>query len=159
MRMHLHLASIVGLLLIPVIAFTQSSANTLTFDVPLNLTRLDPLISQVDVTCRVTIASLDRSLRGPNPGQIGGHVVRPVANQRIVETVNVTLTFTRAQIDAMTGQTVSYDCGLTGYSVGMGTMRYRSPSPTGWNRFDANHDNPAFRLSPTPVPLTGSFTW
>ncbi len=59
-------ASLLGLLLIPRIATTQTVPGDVTFEVPINLTWFNLQITRIDVTCSIFTDALanTRTIRG-----------------------------------------------------------------------------------------------
>ena len=147
-------------LLFPAIARAQTIPGDVTFEVPLNLTRLAADITKIDVSCGIESSALGntRLIRGqPVSTPLAGRVEVPVVNGRVVQTVRVVVAISPGTLQDPTGKTATYTCALTGYSVGI-PDRYAGWS-AGWDRFLEDHEKSSFRLSPTPAEITGSFTW
>jgi hypothetical protein len=144
-------------LLAPGVVQAQTIIGDVTFEVPINLTRLFGDITKVAVWC--TISS--DALIGTRTKKLGAQLELPVAAGQLVTTARVVVPVpTTAFIDPTmtitnepTGQPATYQCSLSGFSV----------LPTtyggGWNLFTADSPNESFKLTPAPSPITGSFVW
>jgi len=126
---------------------TQSS--DVTFQVPLNLTRLSSDLAKVAVYCEVTSAALPASA-----GQLsgGGRVSKQVelvpSNAQLVQTVSVVVPI--PTLDTSKGTSANYRCTLSGFSQSMQQ----------WGRFgDLQTVATVFRLTPAPADITGMFNW
>jgi hypothetical protein len=153
-------ATIVGGVALAGAAAAQTMPADVTFEVPINLTRLAAGITQIDVACSIASdAIVGRVTRGVTYAKLAGHVVLPVTNGRVVTTANVVVTVAPGALLDPIGKSATYDCMLTGYSAGTRAGRTGGGVPAGWDIFDQNSAKPSFRVSPTPQRLTGSFTW
>lgn len=137
----------------------SSAPYDVTFEVPLNLTRLSPLITQIDVTCTITskavIASASgiaatTSARSTTTTGLSQSVKLSVAQGRVVDRANVVVPIPASRLQDPTGKTANYACKLTAYAPS---------SKAGWGVLEEKSADPAFRLAPTPKPITGSFVW
>ena len=142
---------------LPGVLQAQTIPGDVTFEVPLNLTRLWGEITKVDVTCVIK----SDALVGTRYKKIAGHVEFPVAAGQLVTTARVVVAVaptaftdpTGAITGSPIGQPAYYQCSLTGFDMLPPT------NGGGWNVFDAASTNPAFRLTPTPSAITGKFVW
>lgn len=163
MRLQIHAALLMCALILPGSAFAQTIPGDVTFEVPLNLTRLAPEIRQIDITCYITGEGIPNPRAGtrgaPREGRFTGQVVLDVTQGRLVTTANVVVPVQTADYSILTGKTANYECMITAYSAGIRSVRGTTGSPAGWGFLDANSTNPAFRFSPTPQRITGSFVW
>lgn len=163
MRLRIQAALLMSVLLLPGFASAQTIPGDVTFEVPLNLTRLAPEIRQIDITCHITGKGIPNPRAGargaPSEGRFTGNVVLDVSQGRLVTTANVVVPVQTADYTTLTGQTANYECMITAYSAGIRAVRGSSGSPAGWGFLDANSTNPAFRFSSTPQPITDSFIW
>ncbi len=164
MQIRSMIATIVGGVALAGAAAAQTMPGDVTFEVPINLTRLAADITQIDVTCSIASDAIvaTRVVRGAtNAGKLAGHVVLPVTNGRVVTTANVVVKVAPGALQDPYGKyaTATYDCMLTGYSASIRAVRTGGGVPAGWDIFDQNSAKPSFRVSPTPQRLTGSFTW
>ncbi len=138
--------------------FGEVSAQTVpgdvTFEVPINLTRLSSYISKVAVTCQFG-TRID-----PNIGTIGTTsgstgvlykmVELPVLAGQAVTTAHVVVTVPSTP-DFKPGQSLMYQCALTALSS--------EPGVGGsWQPFDPKYGT-SFNVAPTPLPITGTFIW
>jgi hypothetical protein len=141
MRHRICLAILVMGLLISETARAQSS--DVTFRVPLNLTQLSPDITHVEVRCSITSPAI--------PGQ-GGHASGssqlPVVAGQVSATATIVVRIPLLNNPA--GQTATYRCSLHGRINENGFV---------WMEFSNSNPRPAFRLSPVPSPIVGSFPW
>lgn len=138
--------------------FGEVSAQTVpgdvTFEVPINLTRLSSYISKVAVTCQFG-TRID-----PNIGTIGTTsgstgvlykmVELPVSAGQAVTTAHVVVTVPSTP-DFKPGQSLMYQCALTALSSEPGVG-------SSWQPFDPKYGT-SFNVAPTPLPITGPFTW
>jgi hypothetical protein len=137
--------------------FGQVSAQTIpgdvTFEVPVNLTRLSPYLSKVAVTCQFG-STID-----PNIGTVGmtsgatgvlyKMVELPVSAGQVVTTA---LSWSQCHPpDFKPGQSLMYQCALTALSSEPGVG-------SSWQPFDPKN-GASFNVSPTPLPITGKFEW
>lgn len=163
MRVRIQAALLMSVLMLPGVAPAQTIPGDVTFEVPLNLTRLASEITQIDVTCYITGDGIPNprtgSMGAPREGRIGGNVVLDVVRGRLVTTANVVVPVQTTDYQVLTGKTANYQCMITAYSAGIRELRGSEGYPAGWGYLDANSTNPAFRFSPTPQPITGSFVW
>jgi len=138
--------SAVWLIVMPATGVAQSS--DVTFQVPVNVTRLSSDITKVEVFCEITSSALPALAGQGSAGKARSQVdLTPSAGQ-VVQTVAVVVPI--PSLDTSGGKTsATYQCTFTGFSQ----------SRQQWARFDAAATVAAFRLSPTPADLTGSFTW
>ena len=141
-------------------AWAQTIPGDVTFEVPLNLTRLDSRITQIDITCYITsdaIPAVDNRMGGENRNRLVGEVTLPVTLGRLVTTANVVVPVAAGRLVDPIGKSANYECMITAYSAG--TRSRTGGTPAGWGFLEENSANPAFRFSPTPQPITGSFDW
>ena len=136
-RTRLTLAAI-GVLVMTDIAAAQ---NDVTFVMPLNLSDLSPEIYAVQVNCRIRSDAIPGGDYGTSDGF-------PVVNRRVATTA--TLRVRLSALNNPAGKTATYVCTLLGR---------REPIEAEWRLFSANASDPAFRLTPTPDPIIGTFNW
>ena len=163
MRLRIQAAFLTSVLMLPGFASAQTIPGDVTFEVPLDLTRLAPEVRQIDIICYITgdgIPNPRAGARGAGAqGRFSGHVVLDIVRGRLVTMANVVVPVQTTDYQILTGKTANYQCMITAYSAGIRVARGSGGSPAGWGFLDANSTNPAFRFSPTPQPLTGSFVW
>lgn len=132
----------------------QTIPGDVTFEVPVNLTRLSSYISKVAVTCQFG-STID-----PNIGTIGTtsgatgvlykKVELPVSAGQVVTTAHVVVTVP-STTDFKPAQSLMYQCALTALSSEPGVG-------SGWLPFDPKYGT-SFNVSPTPLPITNTFNW
>jgi len=140
-RLLLTLATI-GLLTMPARGFAQATGPTVTFTVPVNLTKLSQDITTVHVSCKIS----STAITGLDKSRIGG-VNLPVSGGQVVTTATVVVTLDLT--DNAAGTAATFKCYLSGFS---GSLQ-------NYDSFSETQANPAFRVTPTPLALTGSFVW
>jgi hypothetical protein len=119
-----------------------------TFQVPLNLTGLSPDITKVQVDCTITSAALPVTQARAVEGSARGFTEPPASGGQVVSTVTVVVPITT--LDTSGGKTTAhYSCRLTAFSQTLGS----------YGKFDPAASVPAFRVSPVPADITGTFTW
>lgn len=162
--------------------------SDVTFHVPLNLTQLAADIAKVAVICIVfdpagpsNSPRLDQSWADKHPNLVGDplmaafqtnlisgggfgvwgaekveipveNVEIPVASGAVITTATVIVTVSDTQNWSQTdhiGDGLGYACAVEGFSFRMQR----------WEMFDQTHAIAAFRLSPTPEPISDAFTW
>lgn len=136
---------------------SQTVPGDVTFDVPLNLTRLWGEITKVAVFCKIS----SDALVGTRNKQLQAQLELPVAAGQLVTTARVVVSVpstaftdpTMAITGSPTGKPASYQCSLSGFSM------LPASNGGGWNTFSAESTNMAFRLTPTPSAIAGSFVW
>lgn len=162
MTIRIWLVATLGCLLFPALAGAQTVPGDVTLEVPLNLTRLAPDITKIDITCYMTSRAIvgDGSIRGAPPdNKFAGNIVLDVTKGRLITTANVVVAVPSDCLQNPIGQPAEYECMMTGYSTGIRVIKGSGSVPAGWGFFDEKSTNPSFIASPTPAKLTGSFTW
>jgi hypothetical protein len=112
-----------------------------TFSVPLNLSQLSSDIATVGVFCTVASAAIQ-----PNGSSYALSRHTP-AGGRVQTTAVVRVDITR--LDDPAGKSATYRCVLRGLRTGQSV----------WVDFGVGASDSAFRISPNPTPITGSFDW
>lgn len=137
---------------VPTLAVAQPTSTVpgdVTFNVPLDLSRLDPSITRVAVTCKLGLEG--ENLSSPSSLDVlMGRVEIPVADGRVVGTVGVVIDVP-PEPRFKPGQAMRYECSLTALSSASGTGG-------GWQSFDAKN-GPIFTVTPQPVTLRDTFNW
>lgn len=130
------------------VAEGKSIPGDVTFQVPLNLTRLSSYVSKVAVTCKFGL-NID-TIEG-NRSLLTNRVEFPVSAGQVVTTASVVVAVP-AYTEFKTGQSLNYECALTALS---------SEPETGgdWQPFDPKVKGDSLHVSPTPLPITGTFVW
>lgn len=111
-----------------------------TFSVPLNLSQISSEIGTVGVFCTVSSAAAQ-------PNSTYGVSRHTPAGGRVQATAVVRVDILK--LDDPAGKTATYRCVLRGLRTGQNT----------WADFAAGASDSAFRMSPNPTPITGSFDW
>jgi len=133
----------------------KSIPGDVTFEVPLNLTRLASDITKVMVTCSITSDAfpLRKGKDAKVKQGIGAQVELPVSAGQLVTTARVVVPITVDKfLDPVTmirqdptGKSAEYQCDLMGFTGVWRVPTEKSPNP--------------LRLSPVPVPIRDTFTW
>ncbi|MEK6689540.1 MAG: hypothetical protein AABZ01_13910 [Gemmatimonadota bacterium] len=140
-RILLTLATI-GLLTIPGRGFAQATGTAVTFTMPVNVTKLSRDITTVRVSCAISSAAIV----GMNKTRAGSVDV-PVSGGQAVATATVVVA--PDLLDNAAGVAATYECSLLGFS---GSLQ-------NYDSFSETQALPAFRVTPTPVAVKGSFVW
>jgi hypothetical protein len=134
----------------PVAASGQASDPTITFTMPLNLTNVPSDIEKVAIYCRIQSSALltrNNEVSAQVEFLVKGGQVIDMAHQ-LITSASLAVVATNLDPNAL-GKQATYECSLTGFSTSLRR----------WDMFQATHADPAFRMSPTPAPLSGSFVW
>ncbi len=132
----------------------QTTSGDVTFRLPLNLTQLSSDITKIMFSCSISGDAipqgpnprLDRQGR-PYPPSLDKQAEYSVSGGQLVTTAIVVVP--TGGLDNPIGKTANYNCLITGYSTSLQQ----------WSYFEEGHATAAFRLSPTPPRITGSFVW
>lgn len=153
MQVRIRFAAALACLLLPAPAFPQTIPGDVTFEFPVNLTRLPPEITKVQIGCSIASDAFGtRTIRGMTRPNTHGKVIEvPVSAGRVVMTARIVVGVPLGSYADPTGKSANYECYVMGFSS--------ARTGGGWNTFAADHANPAFRVSPTPQNLTGTFVW
>ena len=120
----------------------QPLSNDVTFNVPLNLTKLSPYISNVAVACQLGVNDFTTAF--------GNKIEFPVTAGQVVTTASVHVPVPPDQFKP--GQSIDYDCRLSAYTG-------ESARTEGWHPFGTSTPKGSLIVSPIPSPLTGTFPW
>jgi hypothetical protein len=122
------------------------------FDVPINLTRLSPSLTKVAVTCMVG-QTIDPKIGMTSSGKgvLSNRVELPVSDGQVVTTARVVIAVPATPL-YKTGQEINYQCTLSALSSA-------PKAGSGWQSLGEKPNHASFQVSPTPVPITGTFTW
>ena len=131
----------------PDVAVAQIPGGDVTLKVPLNLTKLSTDIVRVRVICGLqSTALIAINAEGRETHYIGVTIDAPASNGQVVTTL--TFVFSKFTLVNPSGVTASYRCNLAGIDkAGQAAL------------FNASHDLPQFRVTPTADDLIGTFTW
>jgi hypothetical protein len=132
----------------PDVAVAQVPGGDVTLNVPLNLTKLSADLTKLRVSCQLYSTALKSDELTRTTTVIfadSGYV--PVSNGQLVTTLSIVFSkFTLTTNPA--GVTADYTCDLAGADK----TGFEAP-------FSASSPYPAFKLTPTPARLRGTFTW
>jgi len=140
-------------------AGAQTIPGDVTFEVPVNLTRLSPYLSKVAVTCafgetsdpkRLTIDSTFGTTSSSS-GVLFNRVELPVSAGQVVTTARVVIAVPSSP-PFKPGTVLNYQCVLSGLSSERG-------AGSGWYPLDQKAPVASLQVSPVPVPITDTFTW
>jgi hypothetical protein len=121
-----------------------------TFQVPVNVTRLATAVTKIRVLCQITSQAIRGATTssGTPTDTVSGTLELPVSAGQVVSPATVVVPVT--SLDTSNGRTsASYKCILQGTTT---------TDPRWYEFFDSGSAG-AFRVSPTPDPITGTFTW
>ena len=134
---------------VPVPAGAQQAPVDVTFQVPLNLSRLPASVATIRVSCTLNSAAILR-----HPGErLSQAYVRavsaefPVSQGEVVQTAQLVISLESAELDSPSGKQATYECDLFGFDAGRQT----------WTPFRVGHGD--LILTPTPAVLSGQFVW
>jgi hypothetical protein len=133
-------AFVLALLCIP---NTAAAQTMVTFELPVNLTNLDPSILKIGLYCQIN----SPAIVAPNAGQAGAVDEIDVVGGQVVTTLRVVVVLPQGSLQSPVGKTATWTCDL------------RHRTATGLGGFVASHPNPVNVLSPLPPPMQGSFVW
>lgn len=131
-------------------ARAQGSSSDVTFEVPLNLTRLHPAITSLKVSCTISSMGINRLSTGTGgtPSRTAETVVA-ITGGNAVQTVQVVIPLTDQDFDNnASGKAANYSCKL---------LLQEPNGRSGWVEF--RHAQPQYTLTPLPPTLSGSFVW
>ncbi|MGH8241847.1 MAG: hypothetical protein ACRETY_00695 [Steroidobacteraceae bacterium] len=158
--MFTRLAATAALLILSTIAAeraeAQAAAADVTFDVPVNLTRLPSDITRIKLHCEVGSVAIDPGYGATQPrGRRWGEVEIPVQQGEIVTTAQVVVPISTAHLDSPSGKQATYECRVAAFHQSPQT----SPLTSWHDLHNAQSGDAACRLTPRPAPITGSFVW
>lgn len=148
-------ATVGGLLLCVSMLLGEVSAQTIpgdvTFEVPLNLTRLSPYLSKVAVTCMFG-PKIDPNMGMTSQGTdvLSNRVELPVSAGQVDTTARVVIAVPSTPL-YKPKQVLTYHCALTALSS--------APKASGWIALGGKIPVTSLQVSPVPVPITGIFIW
>jgi len=128
----------------------QTASGDVTFELPLSLTQMSSDITKVQVTCSIASEAIPPNTRMPDgklEGRLANQIELPVTGGQLVTTAVVVIG--TGSLNDPIGKSATYECSITGFSESLQR----------WSWFAENADVPAFRLTPTPGRLSGTFTW
>lgn len=128
-------------------AAAQTAPANVTFAIPVNLTRLPAELTRVKLVC-----SLHSS--GLQPGHYVGETELTVLQGEVVQTAQVVVPVTEANLNNASGRSATYECRLSGF--------HNSPQisiQNAWHSLHMPGNDMVCRLTPLPAPISGSFIW
>jgi len=145
-------AFLLGLLSITNSPAADTISGDVTFEVPVNLTRLSPYVSKVAVTCRFgPRLDADMGMTSSVRDVLSNRVELPVSAGQVVTTARVVVAVPSTPL-YKPKQLLNYECALT-------ALTSEPIAGSGWQPFDMKAKGDSLQVSPMPVPITGSFTW
>lgn len=131
-------------------ARAQGSSSDVTFEVPLNVTRLHPAITNLKVGCSITSRGLRANSSGTTTlGSRTAETIVAVTGGSVVQTVLVVFPLTAQDFNNdASGRTADYDCRLLLQEPGGRSQ---------WVEF--RHVGYQYTLTPEPPKLSGTFVW
>lgn len=149
----------------------QTIPGDITFEVPVHLTRLSSYVSKVAVTCMIERGvvpdpdpnhpekNYSRAVKAhPNMGTTSASrealfntVELPVSAGQVVTTAHVVVTVPSTP-PFKPGESMMYECALTASSSENGVGG-------GWKPFSPKEKGTSLNVSPTPLPIWGTFVW
>jgi hypothetical protein len=139
-----------SLLATAVTSVAQTASGDVTFELPLNLTQMSSDITKVQVACSITSEAIPPNTQTPKgtlTGRLTNQIELPVTQGKLVTTARVVIA--TGDLNDPIGKSATYECSIMGFSASL----------QHWSWFEENPDVPAFRLTPMPQRMTGSFTW
>ena len=153
----------------------QPIPGDVTFEVPVNLTRLSSYVSKVAVTCLIERAVVPVPDPDPNHpeknysrtvmahpnmaptsaatkgGMLFKTVELPVSACQVVTTAHVVVTVPSTP-PFKPGDSMMYECALNALTSEQG-------AGSGWQQFDSKAKSTSLKVSPTPLPIWRGFVW
>jgi hypothetical protein len=134
-------------------AAQQADPADVTFDVPINLTRLPNEITKIKVACEVTSGAIEAGYPHHTlpQGRRTGELEIPVSQGQVVATAQVVVSISSTHLDNPSGKQASYECRLLGF---------HAHPHNAWHDFQTvPQSDSVCRLTPKPAPFTGNFVW
>jgi len=142
----------------------QTIPGDIIFEVPLNLTRLSPLLSKMAVTCMVA-PNIDFKLpidprlpidpnigtTSPNKDVLFKRMEFPVSAGQVVGTVQIVIAVP-ATPPYRPGAELNYQCALS-------ALRSDPNFGSRWEHLGGAVSKASLQVSPVPAPINGTFTW
>lgn len=136
-------ATMAACLLVTPLPCSGQSSYEITFQVPLNLSKISPSISKVAVNCTIQSSAIITNAKG----QVVKQEEWPISGGILVTTLSVVVL--ASGLDNPLGKAATYSCTLLGFSTVAGR----------WDVFSATATMAEFRTTTTPLPLEGNFAW
>ena len=145
MRLRVISATRAACLLVTPLPCAGQVSYEITFKVPLNLSQIPTAISKVAVNCTIQSTAIISNSRGQLSKQ--EELIMPGTGGQLVTTINVVIL--ASGLDNPVGKAATYNCLLSGFSTVAGR----------WDAFSETATIAEFRVTTTPPPLQGNFTW
>lgn len=139
---------------ISILATGTSSAQPVsadvTFEVPLNLTRVHGSITNVKIACKIDSQAFSRLFSSGDLGRIQtAETVIPVNQGSVVQIAQVVFPLTDADFEnTASGRHATYECKL-----------FAKTASGQWVWFLPANLDPVRAMTPVPVDITGAFVW
>jgi hypothetical protein len=149
-------ATVAVFLLCLAMLFGEVSAQTIpgdvTFEVPINLTRLSPYLSKVAVTCMFgTTIDPNMGMTSSGTDVLSNRVELPVSAGQVVTTARVVVAVPSTPL-FKPGQILNYQCDLSALSS-------EPMAGSGWQPLGQKAAAVSLQVSPSPFPIKNTFIW
>ncbi|MGH8250227.1 MAG: hypothetical protein ACREVI_05945 [Steroidobacteraceae bacterium] len=132
-------------------ATAQQDPADVTFNVPVNLTRLPSALTKIKVTCELHSNAIIQHPASVLPAyRRDAQSEVPIVQGEVAETVQVVIPLTSRDLDNPSGKQAFYNCLL---------FAYRQSDNFWQNLTTATSLSAPFILTPQPQRITGSFVW
>lgn len=122
-----------------------------TFEVPINLTRLSSALTKVAVTCMVgRTIDPNKGFTSSGIDILSNRVEFPVSAGQVVTTARIVIAAPATPL-YKPGEVLTYECALSGLSS--------DPMAGGWQPLGGKVPVASLQVSPVPVPIRGTFNW
>ena len=134
----------------------QTVVTTITFSIPLNLTRLSPDLARVRLVCAIlpggslVYSKYENDAISTFDVNALPKADLPVVGGQVQATLSVDYPIWDGWLKSgISGSTNQYECRLQGFSM----------ASQSWDFFSATPKDPSFLLTPAPAPIKGSINW
>lgn len=122
-----------------------------TFEVPINLTRLSSALTTLAVTCMVgPTIDPNKGITSSGGDILSNRVEFPVSAGQVVTTARVVIAAPATPL-YKPGTVLAYECALSALSS--------DPMAGGWQPLGGKVPVVSLQVSPVPIPIRGTFTW
>ena len=122
-----------------------AAQTMVTLEIPVNLTKLSPQVTQVQANCTLYSPGIAPPAVATVPRISRDNLT--VLNGQVISTFRVVFELKAEELIAPIGKTVEYQCHLNAYTS------------KGWAGFSEDDPASPLYLKPTPKPIGGSFVW
>ena len=135
-------------------AAAQQSPVEVTFELPLNLTRLPTGIPKVKVSCDLSSQAIMDSIANPVTRSHTRTVELeiPVSQGQVIQIAQLVISLDPQELDDPSGKQANYNCMLRAFD----------PNLQAWLLFSGSSGSARTTtviLTPAPAPITGAFVW